>query len=67
MSYENPDKESNIRDDATLKQLIVLSNLESLDAEFIRIGMESSEKITKLNTAAINQMKSLTLTSPIKN
>ncbi|MGD8782650.1 MAG: KilA-N domain-containing protein [Ignavibacteria bacterium] len=63
---ENPDKEGNIRDYATLEQLIVLSNLESLNAEFIRIEMEPSERIIKLNTAAINQMKSLTLTSSIK-
>jgi hypothetical protein len=43
----------------------VLSNLESLNAEFIRIETEPSERIIKLNTAAINQMKSLTLTSSI--
>lgn len=34
---ENPDKEGNIRDHATIEQLLVLANLESLNAEFIKI------------------------------
>lgn len=55
----NEDKAGNIRDNATIEQLLVLANLESLNAEFIRMGLSSSERIKKLNAAAISQMKSL--------
>jgi len=55
----NPDKDGNIRDYATLEQLLVLANLESLNAEFIRMGLTAQERIKKLNAAAINQIKSL--------
>ena len=55
----NPDAKGNIRDDASIAQLIVLSNLESLNAEFIREGIPQSERLTKLNRIAIYQLKSL--------
>lgn len=55
----NPDRGGNIRDDATVEQLLVLANLESLNAEFIRMELPTHERIKKLNEAAINQMKSL--------
>ena len=55
----NPGKVGNIRDYATIEQLLVLANLESLNAEFIRMGLNSGERIQKLNAAAIGQMKSL--------
>jgi len=55
----NPDKDGNIRDYATLEQLLVLANLESLNAEFIRMGLNVQERVGKLNAAAISQMKSL--------
>lgn len=55
----NPDAEGNMRDYADVYQLVCLSNLESLNAEFIRIGMTQSQRLLQLNQAAIVQMKSL--------
>lgn len=59
---DRPQKE-NIRDDATLEQLIILTNLESYNAELIKDGMPQAERLERLNRAAISQAKSL-LTSP---
>lgn len=58
---ENPGKEGNIRDDSTIEQLLVLANLESLNAELIRMQLPISERLMKLNRTAIAQMKSLTV------
>lgn len=55
----NPDAKGNIRDDASLQQLIVLSNMESLNAEFIRLGMPQKERLLRLNESAKQMMKSL--------
>ncbi|HEV2479736.1 MAG TPA: KilA-N domain-containing protein [Puia sp.] len=55
----NPDKQGNIRDVATLEQLVVLSNLESINALLLHQGFSQSERLQKLNQAAIQQMKSL--------
>jgi hypothetical protein len=49
----------NIRDYATIEQLVVLSNLESINALLIRDGLSQSDRILKLNHTAIVQMKSL--------
>ena len=56
---ENPSQEGNIRDYATIEQLLVLANIESMNAEFIRMGLAQSERLCKLNTIAITQLKSL--------
>jgi KilA-N domain len=56
----NPDLEGNMRDHATIEQLLVLTNLESLNAEFIHMKLPSSERLPKLNTIAIRQMGTLT-------
>ncbi|MBK7699896.1 MAG: KilA-N domain-containing protein [Saprospiraceae bacterium] len=63
---ENPDTEGNIRDYSTIEQLLVLANLESLNAEFIKMGLSQSERLVKLNQTAISQMKSLALNVNIK-
>ena len=63
---ENPGKEGNIRDYSTIEQLLVLANLESLNAEFIRMQLPISERLMKLNHTAIAQMKSLTENPHIK-
>jgi hypothetical protein len=63
---ENPEKEGNIRDYSTIEQLLVLANMESLNAEFIRMQIPMGERLVKLNISAITQMKSLTATSHIK-
>jgi hypothetical protein len=56
---ENPNAQGNIRDEATLEQLVVLSNLESINALLIRDGLPQSERLTRLNATAIVQLKSL--------
>ena len=63
---ENPETEGNIRDYSTIEQLLVLANLESLNAEFIKMGLSQSERLVKLNQTAISQMKSLALNVNIK-
>ena len=55
----NPEKQGNIRDYATLEQLVVLSNMESINALLIRQGLPQSERLIQLNSTAITQMKSL--------
>lgn len=56
---ENPDSKGNIRDEATLRQLIVLVNLESMNAELIKLGMTRSERAIRLNKMAIEQLRVL--------
>ncbi len=55
----NPDAKGNIRDEASLQQLIVLSNMESLNAEFIRQGLTQKERLLRLNASAKQMMRSL--------
>lgn len=55
----NPTKDGNIRDYSSIEQLLVLANLESMNAEFIRMGLPQGERLRKLNTIAIQQLKSL--------
>jgi hypothetical protein len=63
---ENPDADGNVRDHATLEQLVVLSNLESLNAVFIRQGLPQSERLIQLNQTAITQLTSLLGNAHIK-
>ncbi len=56
---ENPELSGNIRDYATINQLICLSNLESLNAVFINEGFSQRERLEKLNKIAIQQMQVL--------
>jgi hypothetical protein len=56
---ENPGVEGNIRDTASIEQLVVLSNLESINAVLIHQGLQQSERLVQLNKIAISQMKSL--------
>ena len=51
--------EGNIRDHSNLEQLVVLTNLESLNAVLIRQGLPQSERLLKLNEIAITQMRTL--------
>ncbi len=55
----NPSINGNIRDMATIEQLIVLTNLESINAVLIQQGLPQSERMLQLNAIAIKQMKSL--------
>ncbi len=56
----NPDLKGNIRDHASIEQLLVLANIESMNAEFIHMQLSASERLVKLNSIAIRQMQSLT-------
>ena len=55
----NPKAEGNIRDAANIEQLVVLSNMESINAVLIHQGLKQSERLEQLNKIAITQMKSL--------
>ena len=56
----NPKCKGNIRDYATINELIGLSNMETLNAVFINEGLSQRERLVKLNQIAIQQMKVLT-------
>ncbi len=55
----NLDKSGNIRDYTTLEQLVVLSNMESINALLIQQGLSQTERLLQLNKVAITQMRSL--------
>ncbi len=55
----NPGKESNMREYAGVEQLLVLANLESINAEFIHMGLAQGDRLKRLNAIAIRQMKTL--------
>ena len=63
---ENPELKGNMRDYATLEQLVVLSNLESFNAELIKMGMIAEERLQKLNKTAIEQMMVLVSSRSMK-
>lgn len=63
---ENPTAKGNIRDEASIEQLVVLSNMESINAVFIGQGLAQSERLLTLNKMAITQMKSLLNSSSMK-
>jgi hypothetical protein len=63
---ENSDKDGNVRDSASVTQLVCMAGLESLNAEFIRQGLSQKDRLTRLNQIAIIQMKSLSGNSSIK-
>jgi hypothetical protein len=62
----NPESDGNIRDYATIEQLLVLANLESLNAVFIKMGITQRERLIKLNQTAISQLKSISHNTTLK-
>lgn len=62
----NPELKGNMRDYADISQLVCLSNLENLNAVFINERMDATERIEKLNSIAIEQMRILTESERIK-
>jgi len=62
----HPDEKGNIRDNATIEQLVVLSNMESINAVLIHQGLSQPERLSQLNKIAITQMKSLINSSSLK-
>lgn len=63
---KNPDQKGNIRDCATLEQLVVLSNIESINALLIGQGLPQNQRLLQLNKVAITQMKSLLESRSVK-
>lgn len=55
----NPKLEGNMREHASVEQLLVLANLESMNAELIHMGLVQGERLKRLNAIAIRQMKTL--------
>lgn len=62
----NPRAKRNIRDAANLAQLIILSNLENLNAEYIKAGLSQQERLERLHSIAVSQMRSIADTSSVK-
>ena len=62
----NPDEKGNVRDYATIQQLVVLSNLESINAMLISQDVSQQARLIQLNNIAITQMKSLVDNQHIK-
>ena len=62
----NPKIKGNMRDEANIQQLIVLSNLESMNAELIKQGITQTKRLLFLNKMAIEQMKSILDNSMVK-
>ena len=56
----NPRLDGNMRDHATIEQLLVLANLEGMNAEFIHMSLPQGERLKRLNQIAIRQMLTLT-------
>jgi len=62
----NPDKDGNMRDSATIEQLLVLANIENVNALFINKGMSQAERIMELNRLARRQLAQLLENSSMK-
>ena len=59
----NPRLDGNMRDHASIEQLLVLANIEGMNAEFIHMGLTQGNRLKRLNEIAIRQMKTLTASS----
>jgi len=57
---DNSELDGNIRDHAGIEQLLVLANMEGMNAEFIHMGLSQPDRLKRLNIIAIRQMKTLT-------
>lgn len=62
----NPEKKGNVRDYATVAQLLVLANIEGMNAELIHMGLPQGERLKRLNQIAIRQMQVLNAGSAAK-
>ena len=61
---QNPDKQGNLRDYASVEELVILSNMESYNAEMIKQTLPPQQRLVQLNDMAITQMNSLTKHEP---
>ena len=62
----HPLLEGNTRDHATIEQLLVLVNIEGMNAELIHMNMSQPDRLTRLNAIAIRQMQTLTLDEGVR-
>jgi hypothetical protein len=62
----NPKLEGNLREYASVEQLLVLANIEGMNAEFIRMRLPQSERLKRLNEIAIRQMQTLTASTAVQ-
>jgi hypothetical protein len=62
----NPKLEGNVRDQASIEQLLVLANIEGMNAEFIHMGLGQGDRLKRLNQIAIRQMQSLTVHTAVR-
>jgi len=62
----NPKLDGNMREYATVEQLLVLANIEGMNAEFIHMGLAQGERLKRLNEIAIRQMQVLTSVPAVK-
>ena len=62
----NPKLEGNMRDYATIEQLLVLANIEGMNAEFIHMALPQGDRLKRLNAIAIRQMQTLTASSALR-
>ncbi len=64
--FQRLKEDENIRDYASIEQLVVLSNLESINSVLIHHGLNQSQRLKQLNVIAITQMKSLVKNNELK-
>ena len=62
----NPELDGNMRDHATIEQLLVLANIEGMNAEFIHMALSQGERLKRLNQIAIRQMQTLTAHAAVR-
>jgi len=62
----NPSLEGNMREFASVEQLLVLANIEGMNAEFIAMGLSQGDRLKRLNEIAIRQLQVLTAAPALK-
>jgi hypothetical protein len=62
----NPKLDGNMRDHATIEQLLVLANIEGMNAEFIHMSLAQGDRLKRLNQIAIRQMQTLTAHTAVR-
>jgi hypothetical protein len=62
----NPKLDGNMRDHATIEQLLVLANIEGMNAEFIHMALPQGDRLKRLNQIAIRQMQTLTAAQALR-
>ena len=62
----NPQLDGNMRDHATIEQLLVLANIEGMNAEFIHMSLPQSDRLKRLNQIAIRQMQTLATSNSLR-